>query len=143
MDHAASQYIVSGVLAAVYNRTLTGRGQFVDTSQMHAAAGMASPRSSEYFATGVSPVPMGSGYGPIVPTRAYQANDKKWVNLSALDEPTWQRLCAALGLTSLATDARLQTNAGRVEHRAEVDGAIEGVIATESSEHWIGKLQAA
>ena len=53
MDHAASQYIVSGVLAAVYNRTLTGRGQFVDTSQMHAAAGMASPRSSEYFATGV------------------------------------------------------------------------------------------
>ena len=143
MDHAASQYIVSGVLAAVYNRTLTGRGQFVDTSQMHAAAGMASPRSSEYFASGVSPVPMGSGTGPIVPTRAYQANDKKWVNLSALDEPTWQRLCAALGLTSLATDTRLQTNAGRVEHRAEVDGAIEGVIATESSEHWIGKLQAA
>ena len=140
MDHAASQYIVSGVLAALYNRLTTGRGQFVDTSQMHAASAMSSPRAAEYFASGVSPVPMGSGVGNIVPSRAFRASDKRFVNVSALDEPTWQRLCAALGLTDLARDSRLQSNAGRVEHRAEVDGAIEAVLATEPSEHWIELL---
>ena len=142
-DHGASQGIVSGILAALYNREITGRGQFVDTSQMHAMVGMAGPRAAEYFAGGVSPVPMGSGVGNIVPSRAFKASDAKYVNLSALDEATWQRLCQALGLTDLARDARLQSNAGRVAHRDEVDAALAAVLAAQPAEHWIPLLLAA
>ena len=143
LDHAASQNIVVGVLAALYNREFTGRGQYIDTSQMHAAVGISGPRAAEYFASGVSPVPMGTGVATIVPSRAYKAADGKWLNLSALDEPTWQRLCSALGLPGLATDRRLQTNAGRVANRAEVDAAIESAIASQPVEHWIAALLAA
>ena len=143
LDHGASQNIVVGVLAALYNREITGRGQLVDTSQMHAAVGISGPRAAEYFASGTSPGPMGSGTATIVPSRAFKGVDGKWMNLSALDEPTWQRLCAALGLPGLASDRRLQSNAGRVAHRAEVDGAIEAVIATQPAEHWIAALLAA
>ena len=71
---------------------------------------------------------MGTGVGNICPSRAYKASDGKWVNMTALDEGAWQKLCATLGLTALATDKRLQSNAGRVEHRAEVDGAIESAV---------------
>ena len=140
LDHAASQYIVSGVLSALYHRETTGLGQFVDVSQMHASVGISAPRAAEFFASGVSPVPMGSGVGTIVPSRAFQANDKKWLNVSALDDATWQRLCAALELRSLASDTRLQHNAGRVEHRDEVDGALAAVFATQPAEHWIKLL---
>ena len=143
MDHAAAQYIVSGVLAALYARETTGRGQFVDTSQMHAATAISGPRAAEYFASGVSPVPMGTGVGNLVPSRAFQGSDERYFNLSAPDETTWQQLCAALELTALAGDPRLQSNAGRVEHRAEIEAALEAVLSSQPAQHWIDLLLAA
>ena len=139
-DLGTAQYIVAGVLAALYRRDTTGIGQFVDTSQMQATSALSGARASEFFASGVSPVPMGSGVGNIVPSRAYRAEDGKYVALSALDEPAWQRLCATLGLGQLAGDAKLQSNAGRVANRELVDAAIEGVIATRSAEQWTETL---
>ena len=140
IDLTTSQYIVSGVLAALYGREVTGRGQFVDTSQMVAAAALSGPRAIEYFATGENPTPMGSGVGNVVPSRAYLASDGRYVNVSATDEPTWQRLCAALGLTALAEDPRLQSNADRVAHRDEVDAQLEAAIAAEPGDHWVALL---
>ena len=142
-DHGTSQYIVSGVLAALYNREVTGRGQFVDSSQMHAMVAVSGPRAVEYFATGVSPTPLGTGVATIVPSRAYKAADGRYVNISALDDTTWQRLCAALSLSSLAANPELWTNAGRVAHRAEVDAAIETVVATQPADHWARLLTSA
>jgi crotonobetainyl-CoA:carnitine CoA-transferase CaiB-like acyl-CoA transferase len=137
IDLTTSQYIVSGVLAALYNRELTGVGQFVDTSQMAAAAALTTPRAAEYFVSNVSPVPMGTGVGNIVPSRAFCGSDGRNFNVSALDEPVWQRLCRALGLNALARDPRLQSNAGRVAYRDEVDAALETVLSTQPAEHWI------
>ena len=135
-DHGTSQYIVSGVLAALYNREVTGRGQFVDSSQMHAMVAASGPRAVEYFATGVAPVPMGSGVATIVPSRAYKAKDGKYVNISVLDDATWRRLCDTIDLGGLGLNGGLRTNAGRVAHRAEVDKAIEIVVATQPAQHW-------
>ncbi|MEX2446105.1 MAG: CoA transferase [Dehalococcoidia bacterium] len=142
IDLTASQYIVSGVLAALHARETTGRGQFVDTSQMQAAAALSGARAVEYYASGVVPVPMGSGVGNVVPSRAFLAEDKRYVNVSATDEATWLRLCAALGLDALARDARLQSNAGRVEHRDEIEAAIETAVATKPSAYWLDELPA-
>ena len=143
MDYGTSHYIVSGVLAALYNREITGRGQYVETSQMAAATAVSGTRAAEYYVGGVSPVPMGSGVGNIVPSRAFQASDGKYLSVSALDEPAWQRLCQTLGLAALARDPRLQSNAGRVAHRAEVDAALEAVLSTQSADQWITTLLAA
>ena len=139
-DLGTSQYIVAGVLAALYRRDMTGIGQFVDTSQMQATSALSGARASEYFVSGEIPTPMGSGVNNICPSRAYKAEDGKYVALSALDEPTWQRLCATLNLGQLASDPKLQSNAGRVANREIVDAAIEGAIATQSAAQWIAAL---
>ena len=142
IDLTASQYIVAGVLAALNARETTGRGQFVDTSQMQAAAAISGARAAEYFAGGVIPAPMGSGVGNVVPSRAFRAADGRYVNISVTDEAMWQRLCAALGLAALARDARLQSVAARIPHRDEIDGAIEAVVATQPADHWLTSLVA-
>ena len=142
IDLTTSQYIVAGVLAGLYRRELTGRGQFVDTSQMSASIALSASRASEYFANGVNPPPLGSGVANVVPSRAFRASDGRYVNVSATDEPTWQRLCATLGLGDLAQDPGLQSNAGRVERRAEVEARIEAVLGAEASEHWLTLLAA-
>lgn len=141
IDLTTSQYIVAGVLAALYRRSVTGRGQLVDMSQMQAAVAYASPRAAEYFATGEDPVPMGSGVANVVPSRAYRASDGQYINLSANSEPEWQRLCAALEVHDLAMDPRLQANAGRVAHRELVDQAVASVIAGMPADHWLDVLE--
>ena len=139
-SHVTAQYIVSGVLAALCCREVTGRGQFVDTSQMHATVSLAGARAAEYFASGVPPVPMGSGVGSVVPSRAFRGSDGQYFNVSAVDETTWRRLCTVLGLSSITADPRLRSNAGRVAHRDVVDGALDAVLSMRPAEEWISLL---
>lgn len=141
-DIGSAQYIAAGVLAALYRRQATGIGEHIDTSQMQASCAMGGSRAIEYFATGEQPVPMGSGVGNIVPSRAYRAEDGRYVAVTATDETTWQRLCATLGFAQLAGDPTIQSNAGRVANRDTIDAAIEGAIATKPADHWIETLTA-
>ncbi|MDA0300951.1 MAG: CoA transferase, partial [Chloroflexi bacterium] len=138
----ASQYIVAGVLTALYAREVTGRGQFVDTSQMQAAAAISGARAVEYFSGGPVPGPMGSGVANVVPSRAFRASDGRYVNVSATDDVTWLRLCGALGLDAPGGDAVLASPSGRVANRARVETAIEEVIATATADHWVSHLSA-
>ncbi len=142
IDLTTSQYIVAGVMAALYNRETTGLGQFVDTSQMAAATALSTPRAAEFFVSGVSPLPMGSSVSGVVPSRAFRGSDGQYLNVSAFDEETWQRLCVALGLDSLASDVRLQSNAERVAHREEVDAALDAVLSQQPAQQSIDVLLA-
>lgn len=143
IDLNASSYIVSGILAALYYRELTGKGQKVETSQMQTAMALVAPRAQEYFVSGKNPTPMGSGVSNIVPSRAFKAGDGKYINVSAQDQPTWKCLCQALGLSQLAEDPKFKTNALRVEHRDELDKLLEGVIAQKSANEWLAILEGA
>ncbi|MDA0301908.1 MAG: CoA transferase [Chloroflexi bacterium] len=142
IDLSTSQYIVAGVLAALYRRKFTGRGQFIDMSQMQAAVAYSGTRAQEYFATAEDPVPMGSGVSTVVPSRSYRAADGKYLNITANTEAEWQGVCATLGLAAEAADARMQSNASRIAHRDAVDAAIEAVVATRNASEWLPMLQA-
>jgi len=132
-DLNSSAYIVTGILAALYSRELTGKGQKVETSQMQMSMALAGPRAQEYYVSGKNPLPMGSGVSNIVPSRAYKAKDGKYVNITADDNKTWKALCEAFGLFQLANDHRFDTNPKRVEHRDEVDRQIEGAVSQRTS----------
>jgi len=141
LDLATSVYIVSGILTALYYREITGKGQMVGTSQMQACMALSGHRAQEYWVSGEDPVPMGSGVGNIVPSRAYRGSDGRYVSLTAEDEPTWNRLCQALGVSHLANDERFESNEKRVAHRQELDGIIEGIIKERPAAQWIEILE--
>ena len=141
IDLGTSVYIASGILAALYNREITGKGQWVQTSQMQAAMALSGPRGQEYWVSGQDPVPMGSGVGNIAPSRAYRGSDGRYVSLTAEDEPTWNRLCQALGMPNLASDPRFASNAERVGHRQELDSVIEGIIKERPAAQWTEILE--
>ena len=143
IDLTTSQYIVSGVLAALWRRKFTGKGQFIDQSQMQAAVAYSGIRAQEYFANDQNPTPMGSGVSTLCPSRAYQAEDGRYLNVTANTEVEWQSVCRVLGLTEQAKDPALQRNAGRVAHRDAIDAAIEAAIATKPATEWLELLQAA
>ncbi|MFW0785607.1 CaiB/BaiF CoA-transferase family protein [Gordonia sp. CPCC 206044] len=76
--------------------------------------------------TGIDQQPRGMGSPAVAPYGAYPTADGATVVLGTTNDREWQRLARdILHRADLADDARLTTNAGRVEHRELLDAAIE------------------
>jgi crotonobetainyl-CoA:carnitine CoA-transferase CaiB-like acyl-CoA transferase len=65
------------------------------------------------------------------------------VALAPSQEQSYQRLVDALEMPELRQDPRFATNDLRVRNRAAMNAAIEGRLATGTTEHWIELLNAA
>src|SRR5262249_58842862 len=66
----------------------------------------------------------------IVPTNTYLCADGQYVIIGGNGDSIFKRLVRAAGRPEMADDPRFATNADRVAHEAEVDGAIAEWTAT-------------
>ena len=92
-----------GILAALHVRNKTGRGVFMETSQLQSTVTGGFTRLTEYFASGESPKPMGSARPNIVPDQAF-LTALGYISVSVVHNGIWGRLCQALDLPELADD---------------------------------------
>jgi len=131
-DIIAGMFAAYGILNALFAREKLKRGQYVDISLLDGQIAMLAYQAHMYFATGKSPERMGNEHPTIVPYGVYATKDGH-VTLAVGNDRIWQRLCKALKLNDMATDPRFETNAQRMEHRVEVDGAINRRLANLST----------
>jgi crotonobetainyl-CoA:carnitine CoA-transferase CaiB-like acyl-CoA transferase len=137
-DLSAGLFAAIGILAALTERERSGRGQLVDVGMLDSMVGLLTAFSGRYFMTGEDVEPVGSGHPSVVPYGAYDAKDGHMV-IANLGEAFWPRICRALGLDELASDSRFDSNAKRVERRAEV----EGLLSERTRQQTIAELDAA
>lgn len=123
------------VLAALHERSVTGRGRLIDISLFDGLTGMLGYLAQLALITGKDPQPVGSSHPTIVPYGSFRASDGEII-IAALSDVFWQKLCEALGLTEFSERPELKSNTGRREHRDEINRAIEGVIAQHGVGHW-------
>lgn len=102
-----------GILAALYHRQQTGRGQQVDTSLFEAGITHTYWQSAICLATGVAPGPLGSAHPLMAPYQAFQTADG-WINIGAANQSNWEKLIKALAADHLGADPRFVNNAGRL-----------------------------
>ena len=122
-DLSAAMYAAFAVVVALLQRQRTGRGQLIDTSLFEAASSMLHHMAGQYFITGEAPKRLGNAHPSMVPYDTYQTKDG-WVALAVSDDLTWQRLCAALGLASLAKDKRFAGVPDRNSNRQALNEAV-------------------
>jgi len=127
------------ILAALHERTLTGRGRLIDISLYDGLIGMLGYFAQLAFITGEDPPPMGSSHPNIVPYGSFPASDGSII-IAVLSESFWGKLCDALERTDLAQDPRFATPTGRRDHRDEVDRLIAEVTRTRSVAEWQERL---
>ncbi len=135
------------VLAALAGRALTGspasgRGQRIDLSIFESSLAVLVNQAQNAFATGLAPGRLGNAHPSIVPYETFETADGS-IAIAAGSERQWTRLCAALGLASLATDPRFATNPARVEHRAALRPLLAERLRTAASAEWLERLEAA
>lgn len=82
---------LAGILAALYAREKTGKGQFVDVSMQDGAVPFLSLNLGEYIATGKEPERGNDMLSGLLPNyRVYETKDGKYVMLAALEEKFFQ-----------------------------------------------------
>ena len=143
-DVLAGKDAAIAILAA-----LAARERRVDASERrlfvslaHSATAALVNVAQNALVTGREASRWGNAHPNLVPYDLFEALDRGVV--SAVGSDAQFVACArALGLDALATDARYATNAGRVEHRAAVVGAIRERVRTQPAAVWLVALEAA
>ena len=129
------------ILAALHERTLTGRGRLIDISLYDGLIGMLGYFAQLAFITGEDPPPMGSSHPNIVPYGSFPASDGSII-IAVLSESFWGKLCDALERPDLAADPRFATPTLRRDRRDEVDRLIAEVTRTRTVVEWQERLAA-
>jgi crotonobetainyl-CoA:carnitine CoA-transferase CaiB-like acyl-CoA transferase len=93
---------LSGILAALYARERTGRGNFVDTGMMDGAFSMLTLHAGEYLATGHNPVRGKMQLSGLLPNyQIYRVRDGRHVVLAALEGKFFQVFLRQIGREDL------------------------------------------
>ncbi len=131
-----------GVVAALYARQSTGKGQRVDTSLYEAGLIQTFWQSAVALATGESPGPLGSAHPLAAPYEALPTADG-WITAGGWNQVNWLRLLEVLGLGELANDPRFATNAARMANLEELRTILSRRLRSATAESWLRRLEEA
>ena len=128
VDLATGLYASNAILAALLHARATGQGQHIDIALFDVQAAMLANQATNYFVSGVSPTRMGNAHPNLVPYQPFRCSDGSVV-IAVGNDGQFRTLCAVLGAGTLAADIRYATNAGRIEHRAELVATISAMTS--------------
>jgi crotonobetainyl-CoA:carnitine CoA-transferase CaiB-like acyl-CoA transferase len=122
VDYVAAQHAVFGVLASLLHRGRTGRGMHLDLAQLETAGASLGVQYLDYFVNGYV---QSHGDGRMLndaPAGCYPCQGRdRWCVIEVTNDDDWRRLREVLGAPGWALDQRLDTAAGRLAHRLELD----------------------
>jgi crotonobetainyl-CoA:carnitine CoA-transferase CaiB-like acyl-CoA transferase len=136
-DLLAGMNLAFGVVAALHERTRTGRGRVVRTSLLAGVVGVHAFQGTAWLLGGKVPGVSGAHHPAIAPYGMF-ATASAPVQVAVGSEGLWRKFADAVGLD--VDDPRFATNRDRVAHRDELIEAIEGLFTTREAEHWLELL---
>ena len=136
MDRVVGAHIVGGIMAALYHREKTGKGQKLEFSLYHTGVWT--------LAEDIQPTLLGMppskhdrtiAYNPL--WNSYRTKDDRWFWLAMLQpDPSWPDFCRAIGREDLEDDARFNSMEARAEHCGELIGIIDEILVTKTMKQW-------
>jgi len=123
-DTLASLHGVIGILLALQERHISGKGQIIDIALYEAVFNCMESLLPEYSAFGEVRQAAGSALPGIAPSNAYQCADGGYVLVAGNGDSIFKRLMTVIGRDDLGNDPQLENNDGRVKRVTELDQAI-------------------
>jgi len=141
-DLTAGNLLALGIMMALFERTRTGVGRWVQTSLLEAQIFMMDFQASRWLIAGEVPGQAGNDHPTGIPTGVFPTSDGH-INIAASSTSQWDRLCDAFSRADWKANPQWRTQQGRSDDRAALNAAIGEVTATQPAEHWIGLLDKA
>lgn len=140
LDLGSGIWAALGCIAALFQRTATGRGCVVDTSLFETALGWLQVSMAGFQATGQQPARHRSGNPNVVVFQALPTADGEVV-VAAANDRLFAKLARLVGHPQWAADPRYASNALRVQHKAELLPQLQALFRERSTGHWIAALE--
>ena len=141
-DVMTGMYATVAILAALHYRQVSGEGQYIDVALLDCIVAFGGNQVVSHLAAGGIPRRYGNAHASLVPYQVFATKDSQII-VAAGNDGQWQRLCKAIDRTDLGADARFAMMKGRVEGRDELIPDLSRTFLTQSTEFWIGRLDAA
>lgn len=129
-----------GVMAALHERTQTGRGRVVHTSLLAGMVGVHAFQGTKWTVAGEVPGLSGDHHPSIAPYGLFSTKTAP-IQIACGSEKLWQGMCQAFGWDD--AEPGFATNRERVAQRDRLTEKMEALFATEDAEHWLALLSEA
>lgn len=141
--NAAIQGLVA-CMAALWYRERTGQGQFIDLSQIEAAAALMAEPLSDFQLNGRIAQPQANHHPSMAPHGIYPvAGEDRWVAMAVGSDEEWRALVRAMGEPAWAHAPSLTTRSGRYAQRGRVDAHLAHWTAGFDRDDLVQRLQQA
>lgn len=139
-DITAGMNAAIAILAALFERARSGRGQHIDIALLDAQVSWLANVASNYLVSGEVPPRYGNAHPNIVPYQVFAARDRHFA-LAIGNDRQWRKFCEAVGRPAWAEDERFSTNPARVENRGILVPRLAELFLTRDAEEWIAQLE--
>jgi crotonobetainyl-CoA:carnitine CoA-transferase CaiB-like acyl-CoA transferase len=137
-DQSAAVFTAYGILAALYYREKTGKGQKLETSLLGSAINI---QAMAFNAVGLG----AEGYKRQARKRAinpmanhYRCADDEWILLCInQSDRFWHEFCAVMGLVELENDPLYLTEKERSKHRMELIEILDNTFKEKTLAEWL------
>ncbi len=130
-----------GILAALHEREVSGKGQWIHTSLLETQVFALDFQNARWLQEGEIPKPVGNNHPTGRPTGLFKASDG-WINI-ATTPSMWGRFCKAIGLERIEKQPEFATGAARVANTDKLNAIIEETTLAQPTQYWIERLNAA
>lgn len=142
VDFMAGAHMSAGILAALVERSVTGRGQHVEVSLQDAIIPSLSSNFAGYISSGgTMPERTGNHNGglAVTPYNSYEAADG-WLTILCPTDAHWDRLVALIDDDAFR-DPRFATNASRCVHMDVVDALLSRWTSNQKRDELCDRLR--
>jgi crotonobetainyl-CoA:carnitine CoA-transferase CaiB-like acyl-CoA transferase len=138
-DSSTGLYAALGVLTALLEREVSGKGQWVHTSLLHAQIAMLDFQAARYLVDGDVPTQEGNDHPTSAPMGLFHCADGA-VNIGVSGEGQWREFCEAIERLDWLERPEFRLNADRVRNRSEINATVQALFGTQPVSHWVELL---
>ncbi|MGH7042903.1 MAG: CaiB/BaiF CoA transferase family protein [Acetobacteraceae bacterium] len=135
-DLTAGNLLALGIMMALFDRTRTGVGRWVQTSLLEAQVFMLDFQAARWLMAGEVAKQAGNDHPTGIPTGVFPTADGN-INIAASSTRVWERFCDSIGRPDWKAKAEWKTQKGRSADRVAINAAISEITRGKPASHWI------
>ena len=143
-DLAVSMYAITAILAALFERERTGKGQLIDVSMFESILSWLAYFPHHYWHRGEEMERVGMQHHFMTPYGPYLAGDDVYVSVAVATAQDWETFCrSVVERPDWLADPRFQSSENRRKNRAVLEKALEDTIRERPHKYWLERLEKA
>ena len=141
-DYIGVRYVAVAIIAALEYRRRTGKGQYIDNSQVECSVDFLAQGVLDYQTNHRLPQRLGNRDPYCAPHGAYRCKgEDRWCAIAVTTEEEWRKFCGIIGNPPWTDDLRFKTLRDRKDNEDELDGLVENWTVNHTPEEIVEMMQ--